>query len=170
MTFAGTSIVPGAVHSNVKLGIGFVPQVRNVFKELPVERNLLIAGMMRGNSDLDMVFDLFPVLRARRNQAAGTMSGGEQQMVAFGMALMTRPRILLLDEPTAGLAPVLASMVLETVERIRQTMAIGILIVEQNVSRTLNVVDRAIILKMGRVVSDGPSEDLRDKQDLWEWF
>lgn len=170
VTFAGTSIVPGAVHSNVKLGIGFVPQVRNVFKELPVERNLLIAGMMRGNSDLDMVFDLFPVLRARRNQAAGTMSGGEQQMIAFGMALMTRPRILLLDEPTAGLAPVLASMVLETVERIRQTMAIGILIVEQNVSRTLNVVDRAIILKMGRVVSDGPSQDLRDKQDLWEWF
>lgn len=170
VTFAGTPIVPGEVHRNVKLGIGFVPQIRNVFQELSVERNLLIAGMMRGNAELDMVFDLFPVLRARRNQSAGIMSGGEQQMVAFGMALMTRPRVLLLDEPTAGLAPVLANMVLDTVDRIRQAMKIGVLIVEQNVSRTLNVVDRVIILKMGRIVSDGPSEDLRDKKNLWEWF
>ena len=168
--FSGTPIVPGEVYRNVKLGIGFVPQIRNVFQELSVERNLLIAGMMRGNAELDMIFDLFPVLKARRNQFAGTMSGGEQQMVAFGMALMTRPRVLLLDEPTAGLAPVLANMVLETVDRVRRAMEIGVLIVEQNVSRTLNVVDRAIILKMGRIVSDGPSDDLRDKKNLWEWF
>jgi branched-chain amino acid transport system ATP-binding protein len=170
VSFAGTPIVAGEVHRNVKLGIGFVPQTHNVFPELSVERNLLIAGMIRGNSELETVFDLFPILRSRRNQLAGTMSGGERQVLAFGMALMTRPRVLLLDEPTAGLAPVFANMVLDTVNRVRQAMEIGVLIVEQNVSRTLKVVDRAIILKTGRIVSDGPSEDLRDKQSLWEWF
>ena len=168
--FSGRPVIPGAVHRNVKLGIGFVPQERNVFRDLSVERNLLIAGLMQQNTGLDIVYDLFPVLRARRNQPAGVMSGGEQQMIAFGMALMTRPRILLLDEPTAGLSPVLASTVLETIDRVRQAMTIGILIVEQNVSRTLKFADRAIILKMGRVMSDGPSEELIDKQDLWEWF
>ena len=168
--FAGRQVVPGTVHRNVKLGIGFVPQGRNVFKDLSVERNLLIAGMMRDNSDLETVYALFPVLASRRNQAAGTMSGGEQQMVALGMALMTRPKILLLDEPTTGLSPALANTVLATIEQIHSTTGIGVLLVEQNVSRTLKVVDRAVILKMGRVVSDGPATELNDRQDLWEWF
>ena len=97
-------------------------------------------------------------------------SGVRQQMVAFGMALMTRPRILLLDEPTTGLSPVLANMVLETVVHISDELGIGILLVEQNVSRTLKAIDRAVIMKMGRIISDGPAAELADKKHLWEWF
>jgi branched-chain amino acid transport system ATP-binding protein len=154
----------------VQLGIGLVPQERNVFKDLSVERNLRIAGLKRRNEDLSQIWDLFPVLRARRNQNAGTMSGGEQQMVALGMALMTQPRMLLLDEPTTGLAPALANVVLETVDRISKTLGLAILIIEQNVPRTLRIADRAIIMKGGRVLSDGPAQALLGQQDLWNWF
>lgn len=168
--FAGHPVIPGAVHRNVQLGIGFVPQDRNVFKDLTVEQNLRIAGLKRSNDDLAPVWDLFPVLKARRNQNAGTMSGGEQQMVALGMALMTRPRMLLLDEPTTGLAPLLASTVLDSVNRISASLGLAILIIEQNVPRTLRIADRAIILKAGRVLSDGPAQALLGKQDLWDWF
>jgi branched-chain amino acid transport system ATP-binding protein len=168
--FAGQPVVPGAVHRNVQLGIGFVPQERNVFKDLSVERNLRIAGLKRHNEDLAAIWDLFPVLHARRNQHAGTMSGGEQQMVALGMALMTQPKMLLLDEPTTGLAPALANTVLETVDRISATLGLAILIIEQNVPRTLRIADRAIIMKGGRVLSDGPAQALLGRQDLWSWF
>ena len=170
ITFAGEPVTPGAVHRNVQLGIGFVPQDRNVFKDLSVERNLRIAGMKRRNDDLAPIWELFPVLRSRRNQNAGTMSGGEQQMVAVAMALMTKPKMLLLDEPTTGLAPLLAKTVLEMVERISLSLGIAILIIEQNVPRTLGVADRAIIMKGGRVLSDGPARALLGKQDLWNWF
>jgi branched-chain amino acid transport system ATP-binding protein len=170
VSFDGKPIVPGAVPQNVQLGIGFVPQSRNVFKDLPVERNLLIAGLTQGNQDLEAIWDLFPALRGRRNQLAGTMSGGEQQMVAFGMALMTRPRLLLLDEPTTGLSPVMANLVLRTVDRVSRDLGIGILIIEQNVPRTLNVVDRALIIKSGRIISDGPAAALHGRHDLWDWF
>ena len=158
------------MHRNVQLGIGFVPQGRNVFKDLSVERNLRIAGLKRRNDDLAPIWDLFPVLQARRNQNAGTMSGGEQQMVAFGMALMTQPKMLLLDEPTTGLSPLLANTVLETVDRISVDLGLAILIIEQNIPRTLKIADRAIIMKAGRVLSDGPAQALLDKQDLWDWF
>lgn len=170
ITLGGTEVEPGAVHRNVKLGIGYVPQGRNVFKDLAVEQNLRIAGLMHGNDDLAAVYRLFPVLEARRAQDAGTMSGGEQQMVAFGMALMTKPRILILDEPTTGLSPMLSSMVLDTVARISGELGIAVLLVEQNVPRTLAVIDRAVIMKMGRVISDGPSAELLDRKALWEWF
>ena len=168
--FAGRPVTPGAVHRNVQLGIGFVPQERNVFKDLSVERNLRIAGLKRRNDDLARIWDLFPVLRARRNQNAGTMSGGEQQMVALGMALMTQPKMLLLDEPTTGLAPALANVVLETVDRISKTLGLAILIIEQNVPRTLRIADRAIIMKGGHVLSDGPAQALLGRQGLWNWF
>ena len=170
ITFAGQPVAPGAVHRNVQLGIGFVPQDRNVFPDLSVERNLRIAGLKRRNDDLAPIWDLFPVLRARRNQNAGTMSGGEQQMVALGMALMTKPRMLLLDEPTTGLAPALANTVLETVNRISLSLGLATLIIEQNVPRTLKIADRAIIMKGGRVLSDGPAQVLLGKTDLWNWF
>ncbi len=170
ISFAGEPVIGRAVHRNVQLGIGFVPQDRNVFKDLTVERNLRIAGLKRRNDDLAPIWDLFPVLRARRNQNAGTMSGGEQQMVALGMALMTRPKMLLLDEPTTGLAPALANTVLDTVSRISRDLGLAILIIEQNVPRTLRIADRAIIMKSGRVLSDTSADALLGKQDLWNWF
>jgi len=161
---------PRAVHQNVRLGIGFVPQGRNVFKDLPVEKNLFIAGMARGDSEIDKVYDLFPILRERKRQIAGTMSGGEQQMVAFGMALMTRPRVLLLDEPTTGLSPAAADILLETIARVRKSMSISVIIVEHNIPRTLKFVDRVVVMKMGRIIADKPSREMSGTQQLWQWF
>ena len=168
--FEGKPIIPGAVPHNAQLGIAFVPQSRNVFNELTVERNLQIAGLKQGDPDLDSLWGTFPLLRERRQQIAGSMSGGEQQMLAFGMALLTRPRLLLLDEPTTGLSPVMANLVLDTVDAVTRAHGIALMIIEQNVPRTLKIVERALIMKSGRLVSDVPAADLVGRKDLWEWF
>jgi branched-chain amino acid transport system ATP-binding protein len=168
--FEEREIEPGAVPRNAQLGIAFVPQSQSVFSELSVERNLRIAGLKQNARDFAPIWDTFPLLRERRNQIAGTMSGGEQHILAFGMALMTNPRLLLLDEPTTGLSPATANLVLDTVDRITRGRGIALMIVEQNVPRTLRVVERALIMKGGRLVSDVPAGDLAGRQDLWEWF
>ena len=170
VTFDGKAVVPGDVPRNSQFGIAFVPQSRNTFSELSVERNLRIAGLKEKNEDLAPVWEIFPLLLQRRDQIAGTMSGGEQQMLAFGMALMTRPSLLLLDEPTTGLSPVMANLVLDTVDRITTSFSIALMVVEQNVPRTLRIVDRALIMKSGRMLSDTPASALVGRQDLWEWF
>lgn len=166
----GTRIEPGAVYRNTRLGIGFVPQGHNVFKNLDVERNLAIAGLLHDKRFVERVYELFPMLAERRAQLAGSLSGGQQQMLALGMALMTQPRILLLDEPATGLAPVIVENVLASLLRINRTMKTAIVIVEQNVKATLPVVERALILKAGRLVWDGTSAELARKEDLWSWF
>ena len=166
----GTRIAPGAVYRNTRLGIGFVPQGHNVFKNLSVERNLAIAGLLHDRRFVERVYELFPMLAERRAQLAGSLSGGQQQMLALGMALMTQPRILLLDEPATGLAPVIVENVLASLLRINETMNTAIVIVEQNVKATLPAVERALILKAGRLVWDGTSTELARKEDLWSWF
>ena len=170
VTCAGHRIEPGAVYRNTRLGIGFVPQGHNVFKNLGVERNLRIAGLLHDESYIDRIYELFPALAERRMQRPGSLSGGQQQMLALGMALMTRPRILLLDEPMSGLAPIIVENVLATLRRINQTTKAAIVMVEQNVKAALPAVERAVILKAGRLVWDGPSEELARKEDLWAWF
>ncbi len=167
---AGHRIEPGAVYRNTRLGIGFVPQGHNVFKNLGVERNLHIAGLLHDESYIDRIYELFPALAERRMQLAGSLSGGQQQMLALGMALMTQPRILLLDEPMSGLAPVIVENVMATLLRINQTTKAAIVMVEQNVKATLPAVERALILKAGRLVWDGASDELARKEDLWAWF
>jgi len=167
---AGQRISPGAVHRNTRLGIGFVPQGHNVFKNLNVERNLRIAGLLHDERYADRVYELFPALARRRAQLAGSLSGGEQQMLALGMALMTQPKILLLDEPMSGLAPVIVENVLASLLRINRDTGAAIVIVEQNVKATLPAVERAVILKAGRLVWDGSSAELAGKADLWAWF
>jgi branched-chain amino acid transport system ATP-binding protein len=168
--YGGQRIEPGAVYRNTRLGIGFVPQGHNVFKNLSVERNLRIAGLLHDAGFADRVYQLFPMLAERRGQVAGSLSGGQQQMLALGMALMTQPKMLLLDEPATGLAPVIVENVLASLGEINRTMHTAIVIVEQNVKSTLPVVDRAVILKSGRVVWDGRSDELARKEDLWRWF
>lgn len=170
VAFGGSPIVADQVHRNVMLGIGFVPQVQNVFPNLTVEQNLHIAGSKSDSSFLDEAYALFPLLRERQDQLAGDMSGGEQQMLAVSLALMTRPQVLLLDEPTAGLAPAIVKNVLVSLSRINSELGTGLILVEQNVLAALDVVERAIVLKGGRVVFDGASEELRAKEDLWAWF
>ncbi len=170
VTYKGRDIVPGAVHSNVRYGIGFVPQGHNVFPNLTVAQNLHISGLMYDATFIDQVYELFPVLLERADQRAGSMSGGEQQMLALGMALMSQPEVLLLDEPTTGLAPVIVKNVLSRLLYINESMDTALIMVEQNVPATLDIVDRAIVLKTGRVVFDGPGAELEEKKDLWEWF
>lgn len=170
VTCAGHRIEPGAVYRNTRLGIGFVPQGHNVFKNLGVERNLRIAGLLHDESYIDRIYELFPALAERRMQLAGSLSGGQQQMLALGMALMTQPKILLLDEPMSGLAPIIVENVLATLQRINQATKAAIVMVEQNVKMTLPAVERAVILKAGRLVWHGLSEELARKEDLWAWF
>ncbi|HUZ64385.1 MAG TPA: ABC transporter ATP-binding protein [Acetobacteraceae bacterium] len=168
--FRGERIVPGQVFRNVRRGIGFVPQGANVFRELSVEQNLGIAGLLHDRRAVGEVYDLFPMLNERRRQIASSLSGGQQQMLALGMALMTNPSILLLDEPTTGLAPIIANNVLRGLQTINQTKGTAIVIVEQNVSATLKAVDRAVILKSGSVVFEGSAEQLSAEPNLWAWF
>jgi len=166
----GRRIEVGAVSRNTRHGIGFVPQGHNVFKSLAVERNLRVAGLMHDAGFIEQIYELFPVLAARRSQLAGSLSGGQQQMLALGMALMTQPKILLLDEPMSGLAPVIVEQVFASLLRINQSARTAILIVEQNVKATLPAVERAVILKSGGLAWDGPAAELARKEDLWAWF
>jgi branched-chain amino acid transport system ATP-binding protein len=170
ITWCGEAIVPNAVFRNVRLGIGFVPQGHNVFRDLTVRRNLTIAGLHHPDVDVATVHELFPVLKQRGGQPAGSLSGGQQQILALGMALMTKPRILLLDEPSTGLAPVIVRDVMDSLARINRETGTTIVIVEQNIPATLKIAPRAIVLKAGRLVFDGASRELERKEDLWAWF
>ncbi|MYZ45210.1 ABC transporter ATP-binding protein [Schauerella aestuarii] len=164
----------GEVHHNVAYGMAFVPQGNNVFRELQVEQNLAIAGLKHDATArkraFDEVYALFPLLAERSEQVAGSLSGGQQQMLALGMALMTQPSILLLDEPTIGLAPVIVRDVLATVTEINRTRGTTVVIVEQNVQATLQNVDRAVVIKSGRVIYDGASAELLKQESLWDLF
>jgi branched-chain amino acid transport system ATP-binding protein len=166
----GAETGTATVAENVRRGIAFVPQGHNVFPNLTVEQNLRIAGLLFDASFLTQVFELFPVLAERRQQRAGSMSGGEQQMLALGMALMTKPKWLLLDEPSTGLAPVIVRNVMRRLADINARMGVGLIVVEQNVPATLKVVDQTLILRSGSVVFQGSSAELANNADLWKWF
>jgi len=170
ITWQGERIAPKAVFRNVRLGIGFVPQGHNVFRDLTVRRNLLIAGLHHPDVDVEDIYRLFPILKQRGTQPASSLSGGQQQILALGMALMTKPRILLLDEPSTGLAPVIVRDVMESLTRINRETNTTVVIVEQNIPATLKIASRAIVLKSGRLVFDGASQELARKEDLWAWF
>jgi len=156
----------GAVrpHEIVDLGIAHVPENRRLFPGMTVEDNLKLgafAKKARGDSDknLNFVYELFPRMKERRNQLAGTMSGGEQQMCAIGRAIMSGPKLLLMDEPSAGLAPVVVQQVFGLVKRIREE-GYTVLIVEQNVQQVLKVADRAYLMEAGQLIESGNSADL----------
>ena len=168
--FRNARILPGEVHRNVRLGLGFVSQEDNVFGDLPVDENLRLAGLRFPASNPATVYDVFPRLKERKSQSARSLSGGERQMLAVGMALMVRPLVLLLDEPTTGLAPLLVQNVLNTLRHVNETMRVTTVIVEQNVQAALKVATRAVVLKRGRIVFDGPAGELLTKEDLWALF
>jgi branched-chain amino acid transport system ATP-binding protein len=170
VTFDGAPIVAGNVADTVRSGIAYVPQGHNVFPNLSVEQNLNISGLLFDASFSKQVYELFPVLDARRAQTAGSMSGGEQQMLALGMALMTQPKWLLLDEPCTGLAPIIIEAVMKRLLEVNARYGTGLVIVEQNVPITLKAVDQAVILKSGRIAFNGSARELEAKKDLWEWF
>jgi len=153
-----------AAHRVVEMGIAHVPEHRRLFPRLTVEENLRMGAFhpearRRFAERLDFVYELFPRMKERRDQLAGTMSGGEQQMCAIGRALMSGPKLLLMDEPSAGLAPVIVQQVFELVRRIRAE-GYTVLIVEQNIQQVLQVVDRAYLLEVGTIKQSGKAADL----------
>jgi branched-chain amino acid transport system ATP-binding protein len=166
MTFEGRSVGGLPAHRMVEQGIAHVPENRRLFARLTVEDNLRIGAFIpqaraRFAVELERVYQLFPRLKDRREQLAGTLSGGEQQMCAIGRALMSRPKLLLMDEPSAGLAPLVVQQVFELVQRIRAE-GLTVLIVEQNVPQVLDVVDRAYLLEVGSIKLKGTSAELKD--------
>jgi branched-chain amino acid transport system ATP-binding protein len=166
----GADTGTATVAENVRRGIAFVPQGHNVFPNLSVAQNLGIAGLLFDPAFVTQVYELFPVLAERRQQRAGSMSGGEQQMLALGMALMTRPKWLLLDEPSTGLAPVIVRNVMRRLAEINERMGIGLIVVEQNVPAALKMVRQTMILRSGQIAFQGSAEELSGNTDLWKWF
>jgi len=166
----GTDLLAVPPHRIIEHGIAHVPENRRLFPRLSVEDNLRMgaytpAVRAKFTERLQFVFELFPRLKERRNQLAGTLSGGEQQMCAIGRALMSEPRLLLLDEPSAGLAPVVVQQVFDLVKRIRAG-GLTVLIVEQNVQQVLRVVDRAYLLEAGRVRNSGTAAELLASSEI----
>jgi branched-chain amino acid transport system ATP-binding protein len=166
MSIEGQSIGGMPAHKIIEQGIAHVPENRRLFPRLSVEENLRIGAFIpqaraRFAEQLDWVYTLFPRLKDRRDQLAGTMSGGEQQMCAIGRALMSKPKLLLMDEPSAGLAPLVVQQVFDLVHRIRAE-GLTVLIVEQNVQQVLEVVDRAYLLEVGKIKLSGTAAELKN--------
>lgn len=168
VTFDGMEISGMAPEKLVRLGLSYVPQVDNVFPTLTVEENLEMGGFIVSGSlkeRKERVFELFPRLAERRRQRAGKMSGGERQMVAMGRALMLDPRLLMLDEPSAGLAPLLVDMIFEKIAEINET-GVSVLMVEQNARKSLQLADHGYVLATGRNEVEGPGKDLLRDPDV----
>ncbi len=170
VTMEGRSLKRVAPHEVIAHGISQVPENRRLFPRLTVEENLrmgafLVSSRIRFTERREYVFDLFPRLRERRKQLAGTLSGGEQQMCAIGRALMSGPKLLLLDEPSAGLAPVIVQSIMQMVKRICAE-GYTVLIVEQNIRQVLKVVDRAYLLETGRIKSSGSAAELLASDEI----
>jgi len=174
MSIEGQDITGLPAHRVVERGIAHVPENRRLFPRLSVEENLRIGAFIpsaraRFAEQLERVYQLFPRLKERRGQPAGTMSGGEQQMCAIARALMSRPKLLLMDEPSAGLAPIVVQQVFELVHRIRAE-GLTVLIVEQNVQQVLDVVDRAYLLEVGAIKLSGTAAELRGNSFIREAY
>lgn len=168
--FKDKNLVKVSPANIVKMGIAHCPEGRHVFPELTVKENLEIGAYIRKdkeivNKEIDNMFAKFPILGRRQSQPAGTLSGGEQQMLAISRALLSKPRLLLLDEPSLGLAPIIIEEVFKIIKEIHDD-GVSILIVEQNARMTLNVVDRAYILESGKIKTQGSSFDLKNNETV----
>ena len=159
-------------HKIVGLGISQAPEGRRVFGTLTVEENLMLGAYTKPKVNteiLDWIYQLFPRLKERRTQLAGTLSGGEQQMLAIGRALMSDPEMLLLDEPSLGLAPVLVKMIFETIKQIKEN-GVTVLLVEQNAKAALKLADRGYVLEVGKIVMEGTSQELMSSPKIQEAY
>jgi branched-chain amino acid transport system ATP-binding protein len=164
VSFEGREIHALPAHERVPLGLSLVPEGRRLFPKLTVRRNLELGAYTRSvdadiADDIDRMFELFPILRERSTQLAGTMSGGEQQMLAIARGLMARPKLLMLDEPSWGIAPKFVTKVLDVIQRVNET-GVAILLVEQNLTKALAIADHGYVIQTGRVVMEGPAQAL----------
>lgn len=173
VTFEGAEITGHSPEKLLRLGVALVPEHRRIFGDLTVEENLKIGGITQSRDEraelLDEMGERFPVLQEKRTVAAGYLSGGESQQLAIARALMSKPRLLMMDEPSLGLAPVLVNVVFELIETLR-SQGRTLLVVEQNATRMLEVADRAYVLRSGEIVAEGTGAELRERPDLFDTF
>jgi branched-chain amino acid transport system ATP-binding protein len=174
VSFAGRAITRLPTHQIARLGIAQSPEGRRIFARMTVYENLQMGAAIDNfahfDADLERVFAIFPRLSERRNQRGGTLSGGEQQMLAIARALMTRPRLLLLDEPSLGLAPMIIEEIFGVIRRLKDEQKLTVLLVEQNAALALEVADHAYVMENGRIVLEGPAESLRQNSDIKEFY
>ncbi len=171
IVFDGQQLVGRATENVVRLGVAHVPDGRGTFQALSVEENLRLGAYVRNDKaglalDMEKAFARFPILKQRRHQQAGTLSGGEQQMLAISRALMLRPKLLLLDEPSFGLAPLIVAEIFRTMRSINQEDGVSMLLVEQNASLALDLADHAYLIETGRVALSGPSAQIKNDESV----
>ena len=172
VSFAEDDISAMLPQDRVNLGIAFVPQTNNVFTGMSVEENLEMGGFIRTDDihhTIEDIYNLFPVLKEKRNQNAGELSGGQRQQVAFGRALMTKPKILMLDEPTAGVSPIVMDELFSRIIEVGKT-GVGILMVEQNAKQALSIADRGYVLVNGKNSREGSGQDLLNNPEVRKSF
>ena len=172
VSFAEDDITYMLPQDRVNLGIAFVPQTQNVFTGMSVEENLEMGGFIRSDDirlTIEDIYNLFPILKEKRNQNAGELSGGQRQQVAFGRALMTKPKILMLDEPTAGVSPIVMDELFSRIIEVGKT-GVGILMVEQNAKQALNIADRGYVLVNGMNSREGSGQDLLNNPEVRKSF
>jgi branched-chain amino acid transport system ATP-binding protein len=166
--FAGEDVTRRSTSYRIRRGMAIVPENRRLFGPMTVLENLQMGAYLHGGGlkeDFDRVYELFPLLHERRSQLAGTLSGGEQQMVAMGRALMSKPKLLLMDEPSMGLAPILVERSFEIIKQVHES-GVAMLVVEQNANVSLSIADRGYVLSTGRLVLEGKAAELREDEGL----
>ena len=175
VSFDGHDLSKSTCRRNVILGMSLIPSERFVFADLTVKDNLRL-GAMHETSEatrkerLERVFDVFPILAERSNQLAGTMSGGQQRMLSLGLALMAGPRLLMLDEPSLGLAPALVADIFDTIRQLADSEGLSVLLLEQNVGQALRIADRVYVMRSGRILLEETADQMRLRDNFWDLF
>ena len=173
--YDGQDVTYLPTHKKVDMGIALVPEGRHLFSGMSVQENLIMGAYLkrareRMEESLEVIYSLFPILKERAKQRAGSLSGGEQQMLTVARALMTRPKLIMLDEPSQGLAPKLAGEVFETIKKLREEMGLTVLLVEQNVEISLEVADYVYIMHEGLIKAEGKAEEVKASHDIREAY
>jgi branched-chain amino acid transport system ATP-binding protein len=173
--YFGDDVTRAGARANVRAGMAMIPSERFVFADLTVRENLLLGGANerdthRRHERLELVHELFPILRERETQPAGTMSGGQQRMISLGLALMSGPKLLMLDEPSLGLAPNLVGHIFERVRTLADREGLSVILLEQNVGAALRIVDRVYVMRSGRVILEESVEQMRQRESYWDLF
>jgi branched-chain amino acid transport system ATP-binding protein len=175
VAYLGHDATGRSTRVNVREGMALIPSERFVFQDLTVMDNLLLGAANdpqpeRNAARMELVLELFPILRERSGQLAGTMSGGQQRMVSLGIALMANPKLLMLDEPSLGLAPTVVQQIFDVVRRLADTQGLSVLLLEQNVGQALRIVDRVYVMRSGRVILEETADQMRTRDSYWDLF